>query len=206
MKNALRILIVEDEPIVAADIRLQLEQLNYFVCGTAYTYHQGLELLQTAQPNLALLDIKLGQGQEGFDIAQHINNYHQIPFIFLTSYATRALIEEAKSLAPAGYIVKPFSEKNLLAGLEISLYNYERLPQQHAPISRDKINEHLDRPLTLREYEFLQFLLEGFTNKQIAEQLHLSINTVKTHKKHLFSKLAIHNRTDALRRIRDLTH
>jgi DNA-binding NarL/FixJ family response regulator len=203
--SEIRILIVEDDPLIAEEIRQSLDELDYQVCGKAYTPANALRQLDIQRPDLVLLDINLAGGAEGLDIAAAINHLYRIPFVFLTSYADRATLDRAKLLEPAGYIVKPFTEKDLLAGLEIALYNFARRHHQHfLRLDREQINRHLLSGLTQREFDLLKLIWEGYTNQQMAVQLFVSVNTIKTHLKNLYLKLGATSRTTALQRIRSL--
>lgn len=204
--SEIRILIVEDEPVIAAEIAACLDQLDYCVSGKAYTLPAALDQLKNNPPDTVLLDINLGEGREGIEIARQINRDYHLPFLFLTSYADRATLEAAKRTAPAGYIVKPFTEKDLLAGIEIALYNYAQRQKSGLPaLDRAALNRRLLAPLTDREFELLQLLREGYTNQQLAEKSFVSVNTVKTHLKNLYLKLDARTRTEAIRRAQLLT-
>ncbi len=203
--SEIKVLIIEDEPIVAANIRMALDHINFKVAGVAYNKMQALELLAKNYPDTALIDINLDGAQEGIEIARLINEKYQIPFLFLTAHADRLTLANAKLTEPAGYIVKPFTEAELLASLEIALYNFAQRQKHHFPTPDwPKLNESLDGALSSRELEVLQLIFEGKTNVQMAEQLHLSINTIKTHLLSLYGKLEAGSRTEALARARQL--
>ena len=157
--SEIRILIVEDDPVIAAEIEACLNQLDYRVSGKAYTPRAALDRMQSDPPDAVLLDINLAGGQEGIGIAEMINREYHLPFLFLTSYADRATLEAAKHTRPAGYIVKPFTEKDLLAGIEIALYNHAQQQKQAFPdLELQAINQGLLSPLTQREFDLLLLL------------------------------------------------
>jgi DNA-binding NarL/FixJ family response regulator len=122
--NEIRILIVEDDPLIAADIKNCLNNIDFMVSAVVYNYDDALKELQKNTPDVVLTDINLGCEKDGIDLGELINKEFQLPFIFLTSHADRATIDRAKKVKPAGYIVKPFDERDLLVNLEIALYNY----------------------------------------------------------------------------------
>ena len=203
--SPIRILIVEDDPLIAAEIADCLLQLNYTVSGKAYTVASAMRLLAEQCSDAVLLDINLAGGQEGIQLAEHIRQHYQLPFVFLSSYADRATLEAAKHTEPAGYIVKPFTERDLLAGLEIALFNHTRKRDRAQPeLTIERLNAHLLSPLTEREFELLQLMRDGSTNQQIANSLFVSLNTVKTHLKNLFLKLGVSTRTAAVEKARQL--
>jgi DNA-binding NarL/FixJ family response regulator len=202
-----RVLIVEDDPVIAADIEIYLQSMDYFVCGKAYKMSRAFDLLSTTYPDIVLLDINLSGGQEGIDLGRFINEKYQIPFVFLTSYADKNTIQEAKQVEPAGYIVKPYNEKDLFAALEIALFNHAQSRKKNIrTLSFEKLNEKLyPSVLTQREYDLLLLLIEGYSNQQICERLFLSINTIKSHLKNLYLKLGVNSRTAAIKQFMDLT-
>lgn len=83
----IRILIVEDNPVIAEDIKEMLTNVDYSVVGIAYTKDQAIEIIDKKKPDLALLDINLDGKHDGYDIAEYINLKRKIPFIYLTSYS-----------------------------------------------------------------------------------------------------------------------
>ena len=91
----IRVLIVEDDPVIAADLEAYLLSMDYFVCGKAYKISRAQDMLSTTYPDIALLDINLSGGQEGIELGRIINEKYHIPFVFITSYADKNTIQEA---------------------------------------------------------------------------------------------------------------
>ena len=120
-----KILIVEDELIIATDLGDILESLGYEVCGDAISAREALELINEQSPDLVLLDIQIKGGMDGIELAGIIRSEFRIPFIFLTSHADASTLQRAKEVKPYGYIVKPFQEKDIRAAIEIALGNFE---------------------------------------------------------------------------------
>ena len=119
-----RILVVEDEIVVAMSLVEMLEELGYEVCDTAIGYSEALEVLEAEQPDLALLDITLGGARDGIDLASTIRERYEMPLIFLTSHHDKATVERAKAVKPNGYLVKPFKVEDLYTSIEAALVNY----------------------------------------------------------------------------------
>lgn len=194
MKNP-RILVLEDEPLVAEDIAWQLKSQGFQVAHIARDVAQAMRLLTTETFDAALLDINLGNGQNGIDVADFIHREVHIPFVFVTSHADRKTVQEAIKTHPGGYLVKPFDEKDLMVVLELALSN-------HMPVSAStdcaSANKKLKNALSEREFTLWCHLREGKTNQEIAEALGVTINTIKTHTQHLYEKLDVRNRTEAL--------
>ncbi len=200
--NSINILVVEDEALVAAMIKEALSKTKYTVRAVAFNKASAEKYLATEPIDAALLDINLEGNFEGIDIGRLIRDQHHIPFLYITAHADDQTLHNAKLTQPSGYIVKPFTERDLLAGLEIALYNFH---QKQSPFSDlALINQRLKEPLSNREMDVLKLIFEGRTNQQMSEELFLSINTIKTHLSRLFTKLSVNSRTEAIARVRDL--
>jgi DNA-binding NarL/FixJ family response regulator len=203
--SKLRILIVEDEPVIAENISMYLDNNDFEVSGIAYDSEEAIEQLQHNTPDAAILDINLESDEDGIDIAGRINEQYHIPFLFLTSYSDKDTLHRAKTVNPSGYIVKPFNEKTLLASLEIAISNHAGDSNRKMPVLvLEKINRHLLSPLSEREFEIVKLVYEGITNNQIAEKIFLSINTIKTHLKNIYLKLDANTRYGVIIRLREL--
>lgn len=118
------ILIVEDELVVAGDIRLTLERAGYTVSGIARSYHSAMENINATPPGLVLLDIFLKGDLTGIDVATELNK-RDIPFVYLSANCNTGVLEMAKVTQPSGFIVKPFREKDLLVTLDIARYRHD---------------------------------------------------------------------------------
>jgi len=202
--SKLRILIVEDEPLIAESIAMHLANTGFMVSGIAYDGDEALHELQANSPDAAILDINLESGTDGIDVAQFINQHLQIPFIYLTSYSDNSVMQRAKATSPAGYIVKPFNKKTLVATLEIAISNHTQLSNRHVPnLNFEKVNQGIPLPLSHREFEVLQHLYEGKTNQQTADLLFISLNTLKRHINNAYFKMDVGSRTAAIVRLRE---
>ncbi len=203
--SKLRILIVEDEPVIAENISMYLDNADFEVSGIAYDSAEANDQLLHNTPDAAILDVNLESDEDGIDIANRINLKYQLPFLFLTSYSDKETLQRAKEVNPSGYIVKPFNEKTLLASLEIAISNHAAEKNHELPpLNMEKLNRHLLSPLSDREFELTQLAYSGITNSQIAEKLFLSVNTVKTHLKNIFLKMDTDSRITLINRLRVL--
>jgi PAS domain S-box-containing protein len=120
-----KILIVEDEVIIAEDIRMMVEKCGYDVCGMITTGESAVKEAEEIDPDLVLMDIMLGKSMNGMQAAQEINKTLNVPFIFITAYADDDTIEKSLHVDPYGYIVKPFDERELKASLELAFYKFK---------------------------------------------------------------------------------
>jgi DNA-binding LytR/AlgR family response regulator len=118
----IKILIVEDEGIIAEDMNQMLSDMGYEVLETAMDYEEALEILSTETPDLILLDVNLGEKKDGIDLAEVINEKYQVPFIFTTSFSDTQTLERAKHVSPVNYLVKPFKKEQLFTAIEMALF------------------------------------------------------------------------------------
>lgn len=123
--NPARILIVEDEAIVARDIEQQLVELGYQCVGHATRGEQAIRSAGELRPDLVLMDIKLAGVMDGITAAQAIRTQFSLPVVFLSAFDADQLLERAKLTEPFGYILKPFSERELRTVLAMALYKHQ---------------------------------------------------------------------------------
>ncbi|MEO5570006.1 MAG: response regulator [Bacteroidia bacterium] len=127
-----KILVVEDENIVAKDIQNTLIRLGYDVPATASSAVIAFDKLDEVKPDLVFLDIRLKGDMDGIQIAERIKTEYDLPVIFLTSYADKTTVERAKLTEPYGYLIKPFNEADLLSTVEMALHNFKTVQQLRA--------------------------------------------------------------------------
>ena len=117
-----QILIVEDERIVAEDIKISLQRLGYSVPGTAASGEDAVKKAQDMRPDLVLMDIVLGGEMDGIEASALIRSRFGIPVVYLTACSDRKTLKKAKITDPFGYIVKPYENKDLQTKVEVALY------------------------------------------------------------------------------------
>lgn len=127
MSEEIKILIVENEVLIAHMAESMLLELGYQVVGKARNENETLNIIKNHKVDLALLDINLKKGTEGIDLGQTLKDSFQIPFIYLTSYTNKEIIQKASLTNPGGYIIKPFSKTDLFSSIEICLANRKQL-------------------------------------------------------------------------------
>ncbi|MHC1754266.1 MAG: response regulator [Methanosarcina sp.] len=119
-----RILIVEDEHIVAMGIKRMLKGLGYTVTGVASSGEDAISKAESTFPDLVLMDIMLKGELDGVEAAKEIKERFDVPVVYLTAYSDSSILERVKKTGPFGYIVKPFDEKDLHSNIEIALHRY----------------------------------------------------------------------------------
>jgi len=130
------IYIVEDEAIVALELKRTVMKLGYKCAGMSSNYNDALVGIKEAKPDLILMDITLKYSKSGVEIAKELKKIQSIPIIFLTSVTDESTMEEAISTEPSGYLLKPFRREELKSTILLSLYK----SSQHIYISNDKLS------------------------------------------------------------------
>jgi len=121
----LKILVVEDERIVARDLQFRLTSLGYQVCGSAASKLEALNAAQQNRPDLVLMDIRLNGIPDGIDAARRLRTEHNLPVIYITGHSDNATLSQARTTEPFGYILKPFENRELVAAIETAIYKHE---------------------------------------------------------------------------------
>jgi two-component system cell cycle sensor histidine kinase/response regulator CckA len=124
--SKLRILVVEDERVVAADIEKCIKGLGYEVVGSAASGVEALRMAVRTEPDLVLMDIKLKGDLDGVDVASALHERLKIPVVYLTAFADVEILERARKTAPSGYVLKPFDESILRAAIELAFDRHRR--------------------------------------------------------------------------------
>ncbi len=117
-----KILIVEDERLIADDIKMSIKRLGHDVCGMVSSGEEAIKKAEETHPDLVLMDIVLKGRMDGTEAAAIIRTRFHIPILYLTAYADDKTLERAKVTEPFGYIVKPFENRELNSMIEIALY------------------------------------------------------------------------------------
>ena len=125
MPSIPRILIVEDDEIISNLITTLLEKKGYAVVGKISSGEQAIIKAAELEPDLILMDIRLEGTMDGVAAARYIFQLFHYPIVFLTALCDDALLERAKHAQPLGYILKPFTDKDLVSNVEMALYNHE---------------------------------------------------------------------------------
>ena len=151
------ILVVEDEAVVAEDLQHRLGELGYDVAGWAASGEDAVQLAEEALPDLVLMDIRICGELDGIDAAHAIRERSDVPVIFVTAFADADTLARAKAVEPFGYIVKPFSDRDLETSIELALYKHE-MDRQRARLLKQlqQTNAELDE-----QRGFLSMLFES---------------------------------------------
>lgn len=137
-----KVLIVEDEFIVANDLKITLIKAGYEVCGIASSVVQARQLIDAKKPNWVLLDIILKGDLTGIDLAWELLE-SKIPFLYISANTNHTILEAVKETRPYGFLVKPFREKDLLVMLDIARYKYSIETENTTKINDSKFNKEV---------------------------------------------------------------
>jgi len=117
----IKVLIIEDEPLIALDLKIILEKMDFEVIGFAGNFKDIYELYCANKPDIVLSDIKLEQDESGIEVVKNLKNMSNFQVIYLTSYGDDIMIEKAIETNPIAYITKPFKKNDLKAALKLAL-------------------------------------------------------------------------------------
>ncbi|MBF0345828.1 MAG: response regulator [Nitrospirae bacterium] len=119
-----RIMVVEDEWIIAANLKEMLEGLDYEICAVVFSGEEAIRKAEEERPDIILMDILLRGKMDGIEAAENISTFLNIPIVYITSYTDDKTLKRAKETDPFGYIIKPFEKRELRIIIEMALYKY----------------------------------------------------------------------------------
>lgn len=128
--KAIRVYIVEDEPLIAATIESALLKEGFSVAGMADNVGDAFFEIDDIQPDLVFIDITLDKGPDGIQLGGKLRDKTNIPFIYLTSHSDKATVAEASATNPSGYLLKPFKSKNLKVAIDFALSKAEVITKE----------------------------------------------------------------------------
>ncbi|WP_051268528.1 DNA-binding response regulator [Terrimonas ferruginea] len=181
MKERASILIVEDELITATSIQELLEEEDYRVTGIASSAAAALRLCSQAEPVPAVVvcDITIKGDVNGTELAAQLKSLYGCEIIFLTAYTDNRTLQDAFSKDPVMYVVKPYSDTQLLVAVQMAFFKL---------FNKEKNTNPGRLELTEREKEIAEMVGMGLSSKQIGPKLGISIETVKTHRRRMLQK------------------
>lgn len=173
-KKLLKVLIVEDESIIAFSMKTMLSELGYDNCRIANTEDQANILMDSIHFGLIILDINLKHGEEGLKLAR-ICHVKSIPFFYVSSYTDKATLDRAIETAPGAYIIKPFLPSNLYTAINLTLSTKEKSDKHFLTFKDGNDTFRID------SLEIIYLKAEGVYIKIVtANKKYLSRNSLKT--------------------------
>ncbi len=206
--NRIRVLLADDHMVLRSGLKLMLHaQPDMEVVGEAGEGQETMALLERSVPDVLLLDLSM-PGLDGMQVLELVQErYPQLKVLVLTMHDDEEYVKRVLSLGARGYILKRAADVELLAAIR-AVYRGEIfidhavagiLVRQAFPVRTERETGKVGETLSEREQEVLQLVAMGYTNRQIAEKLVISIKTVESHKAHVKDKLALKGRSDLVR-------
>jgi two-component system response regulator LytT len=130
MNNSIKILIVDDEVLIAEFIKDVLMSLDFKLLCLVHTKEDAIKEIGVFKPDLILLDIRMENELDGIEIAKEINSNFKIPFIFITAHSDKEIIEKALNTMPSGYITKPIKKMDVYAAINLAIKKAEVVDEQ----------------------------------------------------------------------------
>lgn len=172
-----KLLIVEDEIVLANDIANKLSDNNYHIVGIADTVNKALEFLEHNQDiDMVLIDIMLKGAFDGIELARFINEKYHIPFLFLTSHADNYIVERAKSAKPHAYLLKPFNDRQVCIAIELALKNFSNKTAENEMQTKKQFTATENQVLNIKDSLFLK-KNNHFERVQLQEILYLEADS-----------------------------
>lgn len=186
----MKILLVEDEQIVAQNLKDVLTKAGYEVFGPADRHDRGVDMFLKNRPDLILCDVKIKGSLTGIDLIRNLRIEHKFKVIYLTAFGDESLLAEAWKTKPEAFLLKPYTEKQLLVTLKLA-FDARVAPTLSEESDDPKYKAYTD--LSIREREILALVVKGHSSKEISEELFISIHTVDTHRKKILAKMGFNN-------------
>jgi len=196
MANVPRILIAEDENIIAKDIEKTLIKLGYQVVGSVRSGEELLEIYTGTDADLILMDINLRGRLSGIDVSRELRKRKEVPVIYLTALADNITLNEAKYTEPLGYIVKPFDEDTLRTSIEMGLYKFE-ISQNLRERTRELEEERIKSDKLLRDILPSEIVDEFKLKGNVTPRLYKNVTIIFTDFEN-FTSIAAGMKSDAL--------
>ena len=201
MSDVIRVLIVDDHPVVRDGLRgMLLTQDDFDLAGEACDGAEAIRLASELRPTVVLMDLRM-PGTDGVAaIAEIRERCPETNVLVLTTFDSDADIVRAVAAGATGYILKDAPRDEIFRAIRTTAVGKSYLSATVAGRLMDRARSPKEEPLSEREVEVLQMVSEGAGNKEIAGRLHLSEATVKTHLLHIYAKLGVNDRTQAVTR------
>lgn len=206
-----RLVVVDDHDLVRSGLRgLLTDQEGFEVVGEGANGREAVELCRLLRPNLVVMDVRMPE-MDGLSATREIGRrFTDVSVLLLTTYENEDYLLEAIRAGAAGYVLKDAPESQLITAIRkvldgeptlnrrLATELLRRLANEAGDLSPRPKPADLPEPLTSRELEVLRLLALGYTNRQIAKDLVISLGTVKNHVEHIRAKLGVSDRTQAV--------
>ena len=198
----IKLLVADDHDVVRTGIICLLQETDIDVVALASTGGEAVELTQQAKPDVVLLDVRM-PGGDGLTALGRIRLDHpHLPVLMLSNYDNPTYVARAVALGANGYLRKDISRDELIDAIrrahrEENLWTRDELRRVTGALAAPRLGSESEVPLTQREAEVLRHVARGLTNRQIAEEIGISYETVKEHIQNMLRKIGVSDRTQA---------
>lgn len=179
------ILLIEDERLVAENIATIMREATNYQVNIVSRKEEAIAYYTSNEVSLIISDVNLFGQHEGPVIVKELLELKKCPVIYLTAYSEQQTLDSALATAPSAYVLKPFTERQLLVAVKMALVKSGKAGSP----------ENLLKP-SVRELEIIQYLAKGLNSKGIADRLFISEHTVRTHRRNLLRKFEIGNTSE----------
>jgi DNA-binding NarL/FixJ family response regulator len=199
---SIRLLIADDHLVVRTGLKSLVAGAEIEVIGEASSGGECVRKVQQLKPDVVLLDIRMPDGDGLIALSRLKLEMPQLPVLIFSTYDNPTYIARAVALGANGYLSKGASREELLTAIRTvstgqNAWTRDELRRVTGALATPRLSGDIDVPLTQRESEVLQHLSHGLTNKEIAQALHISYETVKEHVQHILRKIGVTDRTQA---------
>ena len=199
---SIRLLICDDHLVVRTGLRSLMAGTDVEIVGEAATGGETVRLAKECRPDVVLVDIRMPDGDGLGTLSRLKLEQPDLPVLIFSTYNNPTYVARAVALGASGYLLKGASREQLLAAIRKvasgeNAWTREELRRITGALATPRLASDVDVPLTQRESEVLRQLAFGLTNKEIAQTLSISYETVKEHVQHILRKLGVTDRTQA---------
>jgi DNA-binding NarL/FixJ family response regulator len=199
---AISLLIADDHEVVRAGLKSLLQGTDIRIIAEAENGGTALKLAAKHKPDLVLLDVRMPDGDGLGCLARIKLDYPSIPVVMFSTYDNPTYVARAVALGAAGYLSKNSSKKQIIDAIHMAakgetIWTRDELRRVTGALATPRVGSDVEVPLTKRENEVLKQLAFGLTNKEIAQALGISYETVKEHVQHILRKIGVSDRTQA---------
>jgi two-component system response regulator NreC len=202
----INILVVDDHAVVRAGLKALIQSdLSLNIIGEASGGLEALSIVEKTKPDVIVLDLSMPD-MDGIMVTKELHENHpQIRILILTVHEDEAMLREVMQSGASGYILKHAAEKELIEAIKKIHAGEMFVDQKMLPsligqkFGSSSGPEDLIEPLTPREVDVLKLIVNGYTSRQIGEELHISVRTVEGHRANIYGKLNLHSRVELVR-------
>src|SRR5688500_5635687 len=202
MTKKTKVLIADDHEVVRSGMATLFAGTELELVAGAANAEEAVKLTAKHRPDVVLLDIRMPEGDGLTALSRIKMDQPDLPVLVLSTYDNPTYVARASALVAAGYLLKGASRDQLLSAIRKAaggeaVWTREELRRVTGALATPRLAADVDMPLTQRESEVLRLLALGQTNKEIAQALHISYETVKEHVQHILRKIGVSDRTQA---------